>query len=67
MEAHNLYSTVLGIRPPWHVTGVRLPPGEQAVEVLVTLDSELELRCPACAVGRHPMIQLPRHPVLRSG
>jgi len=28
---------------------VRLPPGEQAVEVLVTLDSELELRCPACA------------------
>jgi transposase len=47
MRDNGLYAQILGVRPPWSVTDVKLDPKKQDVEVIVSV-SAAGLKCPEC-------------------
>lgn len=48
MRDRELYAQILGVRPPWSVTEVKLDLASQEVEVVVSLDAASETKCPTC-------------------
>ena len=48
MRDKDLYQQILGVPEPWRVTDVDLKLDDGRIEVLVSMPSSAELRCPAC-------------------
>jgi len=48
MHDRDLYSTILGIRPPWFVDDVKVSASDEEVRVHLAIDTDAGLRCPLC-------------------
>jgi transposase len=48
MRDKDLYATILGIRSPWHVSGVDVEPGREEVRVTIEANSSARFACPTC-------------------
>lgn len=48
MRDKDLYSTILGIRSPWHVSAVDLDPEAHQVRVTIESNADAHLTCPSC-------------------
>ena len=49
MHGVELYTKVLGVKPPWMVSGVQLDLKQRAVTISVSYDKSVPVACPVCA------------------
>ena len=47
-DREELYATILGIRPPWHVTQVEMWAKQGEVTVTIAARSDARHHCPSC-------------------
>ena len=47
-DKEDLYATILGVRPPWHVTGVDVRAKQEEVTVTIAARPDIRHPCPTC-------------------
>ena len=48
MDDKNLFTKILGLKPPWHITKVVFNETEQRIDIYVDHGAHIQARCPEC-------------------